>query len=201
MDDISAAGKGHGSKRKNGSSGASKQPAVKLPMDIHQSKRIRTKSPVDRRCKHHPFHFVKNLEGITLHWSWIWHHVETFKILPRPENYSMELRDPSMFLTCTSAKQHWRLFTHCVHTSHYLPRPHQEMFFHVFEGKINQLFEKVTQLDIFGSNRGIMKSVEEQERGLLHAHCMLWIVERPDMRDLEKIISPQFQIQHWPSST
>ena len=41
-----------------------------------------------------------------------------------------------------------------------------------------------------------MKSVEEQKRTLLHAHCLLWIVERPDMHELEKIISPQFQIQH-----
>ena len=39
------------------------------------------------------------------------------------------------------------------------------------------------------------KRVEEQEQGLPHAHCMLLIVERPDMLELEKIISPQFQIQ------
>ena len=69
------------------------------------------------------------------------------------------------------------------------------MLFSVFVRKIEQLFDKVTQLDIFGSNQGIMKSVEEQERGLLHAHCMLWIVGRPDMQELEKIISLQFQIQ------
>ena len=64
------------------------------------------------------------------------------------------------------------------------------MLFSVFARKMEQIFDKVTQLDIFGSNQGIMKSVEEQERGLLHAHCMLWIVERPDMQELEKIITP-----------
>ena len=65
----------------------------------------------------------------------------------------------------------------------------------VFEWKMEHMIEKVTQLDIFGSNQGIMKGVEEQERGLLHAHCMLWIVERPDMEELVKIISPQFQVK------
>ena len=66
----------------------------------------------------------------------------------------------------------------------------------VFEGKMERFLEKVNELDIFGSNQGIMKSVEEQKRTLLHAHCLLWIVERPDIQELEKIISPQFQIQH-----
>ena len=69
------------------------------------------------------------------------------------------------------------------------------MLFSVFVRKIGQFFDKVTQLDIFGSNQGIMKNVEEQERGLLHAHCMLWIVKRSDMQELEKIISPRLQIQ------
>ena len=41
-----------------------------------------------------------------------------------------------------------------------------------------------------------MKSVKEQKRTLRHAHYLLWIVERPNMQELEKIISPQFQIQH-----
>ena len=70
------------------------------------------------------------------------------------------------------------------------------MLFSVFERKIEELFDKVTLLDIFGSNQEIMKSLEEQEWGLLHAHCMLWIVERPDVQELEKIISPQFQIRN-----
>ena len=66
----------------------------------------------------------------------------------------------------------------------------------VFEGKMECFLEKVNELDIFGSNQGIMKSVEEQKGTLLHAHCLLRIVERPDIQELEKIISPQFQIQH-----
>ena len=70
------------------------------------------------------------------------------------------------------------------------------MFMSAFEGNMEHFLEKVSELDIFESNRGIMKIMEEQKRTLLHAHCLLWIVERPDIHDLEKIVSPQFQIQH-----
>ena len=70
------------------------------------------------------------------------------------------------------------------------------MFMSAFEGKMEHFLEKVSELDIFESNRGIMKIMEEHKRTLLHAHCLLWIVERPDIQELEKIISPQFQIQH-----
>ena len=43
----------------------------------------------------------------------------------------------------------------------------------------------------YEQNQGIMKIVEEQGglRELLHAQCMFdWIVERPDMQELEKIV-------------
>ena len=56
-------------------------------------------------------------------------------------------------------------------------------------------------MDIFGSNRGIMNNIEEQERGLLHAHCMVWIVERAQIQEMDKIISPALQIEYdnfWP---
>uniref|UniRef100_A0A182HPH8 Helitron helicase-like domain-containing protein n=1 Tax=Anopheles arabiensis TaxID=7173 RepID=A0A182HPH8_ANOAR len=61
----------------------------------------------------------------------------------------------------------------------------------VFKQKLKSLMNLITKMDVFGSTRCWMYSVEWQKRGLPHAHILIWLVDKIRPEDIDSLISAE----------
>lgn len=61
----------------------------------------------------------------------------------------------------------------------------------VFKQKLKSLITFITKLHVFGTTRCWMYSVEWQQRGLPHAHILIWFVDKIRPEDIDSLISAE----------
>ena len=61
----------------------------------------------------------------------------------------------------------------------------------VFKQKLDKLKALLSTGKIFGTRKGYMHTVEWQKRGLPHAHILLWLQEKVQPNDIDKLISAE----------
>ncbi|GFS81353.1 helitron_like_N domain-containing protein [Trichonephila clavipes] len=62
---------------------------------------------------------------------------------------------------------------------------------HVFNQKLKSLINFIIHHSVFGETCCWLYSVERQKRGLLHAHILIWLIDKVRPEEIEKIISAE----------
>ena len=96
---------------------------------------------------------------------------------------------PSLFITITCNPKWPEIANELEPTQS--PQDRHDLIARVFRLKMQRLMKLINQKSIFGATRCHIYTIEWQKRGLPHAHLLLWLIDRIQPRDIDKVISAE----------
>ncbi|XP_069968873.1 uncharacterized protein [Bactrocera oleae] len=71
------------------------------------------------------------------------------------------------------------------------PQDRHDIIGRVFQQKLKVMMDVLTKYQVFGDTRCYMYSVEWQQRGLTHAHILIWLLNKLHSNEVDDIISAE----------
>ena len=103
------------------------------------------------------------------------------------------LGKPSLFITFT-ANPNWSEITSLTRPLNQTASDRPDLVARVFNLKVKELLKDIKERKIFGSYKGLVRTVEYQKRGLPHVHILLFLdPARPinTREDIDEVISAE----------
>ncbi|KAL8140335.1 hypothetical protein V2J09_006356 [Rumex salicifolius] len=104
--------------------------------------------------------------------------------------------NPSLFITFTADPRWPEMKEMLSHYTGHTSNDHPDLMTRLFKLKLDQLMRVIKIKKIFGPLKAAVYTIESQERGLLHAHVLIWLKERSKGgKDIDAFISTEISCQ------